>query len=299
MPVGAVIAAIGQSTDLADYPGLGQLDLSKKGTIKVQAPSQRTNLPDVFAGGDAVTGPATVVQAIGAGKRAAFAIHAYLRGLPLPTKVVPRPRDMVVPILMNYQEKAFIQRQENPLIDLDRRMHTFDRVERGLDEKAAKLEAKRCMRCDICERCGKCVEVCRDKMGVAAISFYHAGESSLILKDYVHGLPHCIGCGSCVNICPTGALQLQEKEDERILLMSGTIVNRVKLQTCQMCGAHYAPMGLIRNVDSLLIQNINQEVVQRGTQAFSHLCPDCRRQDFASKMQGPQAEERPQGAGQG
>lgn len=286
MPVGAVIAAIGQSPNLEDYPGLGSIELTKKGTIKVQAPSQRTSLPDVFAGGDAVTGPATVVQAIGAGKRGAYAIHAYLRGLPLPSKFIPRPRDMVSPILMNYQEKAFIQRQENPLIDLDRRMHTFDRVERGLDEKAAQKEARRCMRCDICERCGKCVEVCRDKMGVAAISFFHAGESSLILKDYVHGLPHCIGCGSCVNICPTGALQLEEKEDERILMMSGTVINRVKLQTCQMCGTHYAPMGLIRNVDNLLIKNVDNQVVDRGTQRFHHLCPDCRRQSFAGSLAG-------------
>jgi len=114
MPVGAVIAAIGQAPNLEQYPGLGPIELTKKGTVKVQVPHQRTNLPDVFAGGDAVTGPATVVQAIGGGKRAAQAIHAYLRGLPLPAKAFPRPRDMVAPLLMTYQQKAFIQRQENP-----------------------------------------------------------------------------------------------------------------------------------------------------------------------------------------
>ena len=43
-------------------------------------------------------------------------------------------------------------------------MHSFDRVELGLDEIAGREEAKRCMRCDICERCGKCVEVCRDHL---------------------------------------------------------------------------------------------------------------------------------------
>ncbi len=293
MPVGAVISAIGQAPNLEEYPGLGDIELTKKGTVKVQSPFQRTNLPDVFAGGDAVTGPATVVQAIGAGKRAARAIHAFLRGLPLPSKAVPRPREMVAPLVMTYQQKSFIQRQENPLIDLDRRMRTFDRVELGLDEIAAKQEAKRCMRCDICERCGKCVEVCRDKIGVAAISFYHAGESSLILKDYVHGLPHCIGCGSCVNICPTGALQMEDSGDERILMMSGTIVNRIKLQQCQMCGQRFAPMGLLRNVDGLLIKNVDGLVQDMGARAFHQLCPDCRRRHFADQMPGPRTEPRP------
>jgi thioredoxin reductase/ferredoxin len=277
--VGAVIAAIGQQPNLIEYPGLGPVELTKKGAIHVHAPSQQTNLPDVFAGGDAVTGPATVVQAIGAGKRAAMAIHAFLRGLPMPKRFVPRPHAMVEPILMTYQEKAFIQRQENPIIDLDRRLHTFDRVERGLDEASAKLEAARCMRCDICERCGKCVEICRDKIGVAAIGFHHAGESSLILKDYVHGLPHCIGCGSCVNICPTGALQMEDHEDERVLFMSGTIVNRVKLQPCGKCGQRFAPMGLIRNVGTIL--------VTAGYDNYKDLCPDCRREMFLEKVQGP------------
>jgi len=128
---------------------------------------------------------------------------------------------------------------------------------------------------------------------VAAISFHHAGESSLILKDYVHGLPHCIGCGSCVNICPTGALQMEESGDERILFMSGTIINRIKLQDCQMCGARFAPMGQINNVDSLLIKNVENLVRDMGARRFHHLCPDCRRRDFANKMPGRQPETLP------
>ncbi len=241
MPVGAVIAAIGQKPDVRNHPGFGSLELTKTETIKVRSFNQQTSVDDIFAGGDAVTGPATVVQAIGGGKRAAFAMHAYLRKTPLPEKTSPRPRAMISPIVLDYHTKAFIQRQEIPLIDLDRRMRTFDRVELGLDEIAGKEEAKRCMRCDVCERCGKCVEVCRDRLGVSAIRFFHAGESSLILKDYVHGLPKCIGCGSCVNICPTGALQMEDRGDERLLLMSGTVINRIKMEQCEGCGIYYSP----------------------------------------------------------
>ncbi len=278
MPVGAIIAAIGQKPNVMDFPAFTELKLSKKETINVRSYNQQTNIPDVFAGGDAVTGPATVVQAIGAGKRAARAMDAYLRDEAHPDKPVLRPRDMVAPIVLNYREKAFIQRQEIPMIDLDRRMHSFDQVELGLDEIAARQEAKRCMRCDICERCGKCVEVCRDQLGVSAIRFHHAGESSLILKDYVHGLPKCIGCGSCVNICPTGALKIEDQGDERLLMMCGTIINRIKMQACQGCGAYFLPKVFVKHVE--------KEMEPLVLSAVSDLCPECRRVAHAHKMSG-------------
>ncbi|MFH0824886.1 MAG: 4Fe-4S dicluster domain-containing protein, partial [Pseudomonadota bacterium] len=278
MPVGAVISAIGQKPDIADFPGLGEIELTRKETILVRSHNQRTNIPDVFAGGDAVTGPATVVQAIGAGKRAARAMHAYLRARDKPEQSAVRPRDMVAPIIMDYHEKAFIQRQEIPIIDLDRRLHTFDQVELGLDEIAARQEAKRCMRCDICERCGKCVDVCRDRLGVSAIRFHHAGESSLILKDYTHGLPKCVGCGSCVNICPTGALQMEDRDGERLLLMCGTVINRLKLQQCEGCGVYFVP--------KVFAKHIEKRVNATGNEAFAHLCPECRRVAFAYGVSG-------------
>jgi NADH-quinone oxidoreductase subunit F len=278
MPIGAVISAIGQKPALRDFPGFGDLELAKGATIKVRSHNQQTNIPDVFAGGDAVTGPATVVQAIGAGKRAAHAINLYLRGEALQPSVLPRPHDMVEPVQMNYHEKAFIQRQEIQLIDLDRRMRTFDQVELGLDEIAAQQEAKRCLRCDICERCGKCVEVCRDRLGVSAIRFHHYGESSLILKDYVHGLPKCIGCGSCVNICPTGALQMEDHGSERLILMSGTVINRIKMERCEGCGVFYVPKVFMKHVGKLV--GAPEEVFERK------LCPECKRIAGAAGMMG-------------
>ncbi|MEW6111617.1 MAG: FAD-dependent oxidoreductase [Thermodesulfobacteriota bacterium] len=278
MPVGAVIAAIGQIPHVQDYPGLGEIGLSRKATIEALPISCQTNISDVFAGGDAVSGPATVVAAIGAGKRAAWGIHAYLRGEPLEIRKVPRPRRMVKPIRMNYREKAFIQRQEIPLIDLKKRITTFAQVELGLDEKAAQEEARRCLRCDICERCGKCVEVCTEKLGVSAIRFYHAGESSLVLKDYVHGLPHCIGCGACVNICPTGALQLEDLGDERLLLMCGTTINRIKMEQCEGCGVYFLPR--------IFIKHVGKSIAVPGYEFDQKLCPECRRISHACRMSG-------------
>jgi ferredoxin len=282
MPVGAIISAIGQKPDIAGYFGFGDIRLTDSDTVRVRGYTQQTSIPDVFAGGDAVTGPSTVVEAIGGGKRAAMAIHAYLREQPLPRKLLPRPRHMVAPIKMNYHEKAFIQRQEIPLIDLDRRRNTFDQVELGLDEKAAMQEARRCMRCDVCERCGKCVDVCAEKLGYSGIEFYHAGESSLILKDYVHGLPYCIGCGTCENICPTGALQIEDKDGERRIVMSGTVINRLRLLQCESCGSDFVTKASAKNVE--------EDVKRAGGNLKVGLCPECRRIEQAARMVGAKSD---------
>jgi NADPH-dependent glutamate synthase beta subunit-like oxidoreductase/ferredoxin len=278
MPVGAIISAVGQKPDILDYPGLGELELTDRETIRVHGYTQQTGIADVFAGGDAVTGPSMVIEAIGAGKRAATAIHRYLRGEKSPRRSPVRPRRMVEPIRTDYQEKSLIQRHEIPIIDLDRRMHSFDEVEMGLDKKAAIEEAKRCMRCDICERCGKCAEVCSEKLGHSGIEFYHAGESSVILQGYEHGLPKCIGCGTCVNICPTGALQIEDKDGERLILMCGTVVNRLDMEQCQGCGIDF--------VTKTTADNVKKAVQETGGNLEICLCPECRRIERAASIAG-------------
>jgi ferredoxin len=94
----------------------------------------------------------------------------------------------------------------------------------------------------------------------------------------VHGLPKCIGCGSCVNICPTGALQLEDRDGERVLLMSGTVINRIKLETCEGCGAQYVTKVMVRHVEKL---------IEAPEEAFEQkLCQDCKRISKAFKMVG-------------
>jgi len=276
MKAGTVIYSVGHKPGIDAGPGMGKIELSQAGTLRVRGDTQRTNVPDVFAGGDAVTGPRTVVEAVAAGKRAAFAMHAYLSDQPLPRKTNPRPRAMVEPIRMDYHEKAFIQRQEISMADLNRRMTSFDQVESVLDETACQFEAKRCMRCDVCERCGRCVEVCAEKLGQSGIEFYHAGESSLILKDYVHGLPFCIGCGTCANICPTGALQVEDADGERRILMCGTVITRLRMISCERCGIDFVPKATAKHTEKAL-----------GKTGVSHkvrLCPDCLRIERAARF---------------
>ena len=90
LQVDAVIPAIGQTVDRKWLDDLKDLKWTKRNTLSVNIASMETSMEGVFAAGDAVSGPATVVEAIGGGKKAANAIDRYLRGIPHP-KMPPVP----------------------------------------------------------------------------------------------------------------------------------------------------------------------------------------------------------------
>ena len=84
LAVDAVISAIGQTVETEGLLPLEELKWSRRETIVANNITMETSIPAVFAAGDAVSGPATVVEAIGGGKRAAEAIDRHLRGIPQP-----------------------------------------------------------------------------------------------------------------------------------------------------------------------------------------------------------------------
>jgi len=141
-----IIPAISQEPDLSFLPEGHGFNISKWNTFIVDPETLQTNRQGIFAGGDAATGPATVIEAIAAGKRAAEMIDRYLRGLEL--KVVG---ENIGPIIrLTEEEIAKIERkprQEMPKLPLEARRGNFDEVELGFDEEAAVEEAKRCLRC--------------------------------------------------------------------------------------------------------------------------------------------------------
>jgi heterodisulfide reductase subunit A-like polyferredoxin len=144
----SVILAIGQAADLEGVP-------LKDGKIATDD-ALRTEIPGVFAGGDVVLGPATLVDAMAQGHRAAQAIDASLRGQPVPAKtkksldVAPSPRSNVVPL----------PRVGMRHLSDDKRKTGFGEVELGYTEEQAKAEAARCLACGLCSECGACVKVC-------------------------------------------------------------------------------------------------------------------------------------------
>jgi ferredoxin len=155
---------------------------------------------------------------------------------------VPVRRKRVEWLEVPASTKMTLKRPEMPLLNIDRRRTTFQQVELGYPENAVREEARRCLRCDICLRCGKCVEVCRDRMGVDALQMGYFDFDHPVKTDFRVTAERCIACGACAANCPTGAMRMEDRGDERILSLCGTILNRQKLLFCEDCGAVLGPM---------------------------------------------------------
>ena len=194
----AIIYAIGQQVDINCLDELQNLKWSRRNTIDTNMVSMETSMEGVFSAGDVVTGPATVVEAIGGGKRAAQAIDRYLNGIPQPKMPpVPKRRLRTDWLELTASAKTIQKRPEMPLLTIERRRTTFQQVELGYSEEISCREGGRCLRCDICLRCGKCVAICRDKMKIDALhlgymNFDHPDETDLRLTS-----ERCILCGAC------------------------------------------------------------------------------------------------------
>ncbi len=242
LPADVIISAIGQQVNADCMAFVEGLNWTRRQTISVKMATMETSLEGIFAAGDAVTGPATVIEAIGGGKRAAESIDRWLSGIPQPSMPpVPTRRRRADYLEVPAITKMTLKRPDMPLLNIDRRRTTFQQVELGHTENMVREEARRCLRCDICLRCGKCVEVCRDKMKVDALQMGYFDFDHPVQTDFRVTEERCILCGACATNCPTGAMHMEDRGDERVLSLCGTLLNRKKLLYCQSCGAVLGP----------------------------------------------------------
>jgi NADPH-dependent glutamate synthase beta subunit-like oxidoreductase len=149
LPVDVVITAIGQGSDTSCAAGCG-VEFNRDTTIKVDRKLAATR-PGVFAAGDAVLGPATVIEAVAQGNKVAQAMDEYLQGgEPLPKEGWLAYDE--VPLTYNMEDYAEAKRVEMPVQEPEVRRTNWKEVELGLSETACREECKRCLRCDLEER---------------------------------------------------------------------------------------------------------------------------------------------------
>jgi heterodisulfide reductase subunit A-like polyferredoxin len=167
IPADIVIFAIGQRPD---SNWLDQVCLQRNGRIQVDPNTLATDIPGIFAGGDAVTGTAFIVDAIAAGRRAAESIASYLseESFPLPEKVASAKnvadldsREVFRRIKEGSTSAA--PRAEMPKLPAEERKTGFTEICRGFSAEQAYAEATRCLRCGICSECNQCVYACQAK----------------------------------------------------------------------------------------------------------------------------------------
>ncbi|MCD6507327.1 NADH-quinone oxidoreductase subunit NuoF [Candidatus Poribacteria bacterium] len=150
LDVDLLIPTIGQSADTSFLREEDGIELERDGTFKVDRRTFLTTQEGVFAIGDAVTGPASVVSAVGQGNKVAKAIHRYLRGMDLLEPAKPMERPERVGEFEMAPEDAERPRAKASILAPEVRISDFREVELGFpNEIIAQNEARRCLRCDL------------------------------------------------------------------------------------------------------------------------------------------------------
>jgi putative selenate reductase len=208
LKVDSVIPAVGQRANLDFFP---------EQPLRIDPVSQETQLEKVFAGGDTVRGAATLIQAIGDGKRAAEAIQRRaLREFEFEPSVSGKKSD---PADLMKRQARRRPAARIPEIGLDERSG-FELVIRTLDEAAAREEASRCLQCD--ELCWVCVTVCPNRANIAftmepkdykiqqvkrvsgAIEISELETFRIEQRPQILNIgDYCNECGNCATFCPT------------------------------------------------------------------------------------------------
>ncbi len=149
VPLETLVVAISEEPETEAAAAAG-IELTKWGTLAGNPETFETNRPGVFAGGDVVRGPNTVVEAVADGKKAAAVIDRYLHGEDLLVEPTVRlPEIFVAPAEVAEGKAAEAPRAVSPHLEAEKRKRDFAEVELCLAEGAARGEARRCLRCDL------------------------------------------------------------------------------------------------------------------------------------------------------
>ncbi len=236
--VDSVVWATGQ---VLDPDGLDGVSLNRWGYISADE-VYRTNDASVFAAGDCVTGPTTVVEACGQAHKAAMLVHKYLRGLPVVAdkeayNCVKGTLDSIDP--EEYEQYEKIERNESVLRHARERKRDFAEVDPGFMAKQALSETDRCLSCG-CQDVNECL--------LREYATEYGAEKPELLREEV--LPvqddhpfivrdpnKCVLCGSCVRICAevTGASALGFTERGFNVVVSPTLGLPLAETACESC----------------------------------------------------------------
>ena len=194
LPVDTLILAVGQDAEtefLHSIPGL-RFDGD---VIKVDPITMMTDVPGIFAGGDAVPSDRTVTIGVGHGKRAARQMDAWLNRRLIEKKV---KHPLVGFDDLNLWYFGNNPRNVQPELTLEERTGVFAEIVGGLDEGQATYEATRCLSCGNCIECDGCVGACPED---AVIKL---GKGHRYRFDY----EKCTGCAWCYDQCPVHAIEM-------------------------------------------------------------------------------------------
>ncbi len=145
--IDTLILALGQKTKIKEIVEAESITLNRNDTVKYVSANGKTSVKDIFAGGDVVSGPATVVEAIGAAQNAAEEIDSYLTGKKEEEYYPWRVKDPIEVSFNPEDEPVSWGRESHHLIPLDKRKGNTE-VENTWESSIAQRESERCLRCE-------------------------------------------------------------------------------------------------------------------------------------------------------
>jgi NADPH-dependent glutamate synthase beta subunit-like oxidoreductase len=200
----AVIMAIGQSISL-DFIS-ENATLTNRGALVV-SDSLKSNLPGVFGGGDCVTGPSSVIDAIASGAMAAKSIDAYLKG----SQEDLREHDYIEKVWLKEDTEVDLKVRHRPrYLSPNRRVTNFDEIESSFTREEGIAESLRCLHCGPCDTCLEKDETCL--------------TDNAVVDETI-----CSGCGICGTVCPYNAVQRTE--------LGLAIIDEGNCKGCGICAA--------------------------------------------------------------
>jgi formate dehydrogenase major subunit len=239
IPAQTVIPAVSQATDLTFLWVESSFEINR-GRVKVDPATYATSVRGVFAGGDFVTGPTTLIEAAGHGKKCAYAIDRYLSGL---TDVTVSTNVKITSSWRHDMPEFYdvLPRQHIPVVQSQARMASTEAVvnfntpvELGYGANAAVAESTRCLMCNYniwfdpfrCVLCGACADVCPE--GVIHMVDVNQLKSEGLLPELEEAYgwdqggamildeERCIRCALCVKRCPFDAITMERFELQEI-----------------------------------------------------------------------------------
>ncbi|MBU0488888.1 MAG: FAD-dependent oxidoreductase [Bacteroidetes bacterium] len=248
-----ILAAIGQKTivnfvdDVNRHTDFGELKINKWGDLDTDPQTLQSGVKRIFAAGDGVTGPATLIQAVGQARVAARSVHQFLMGLPIvPEKkeFLSRKENFRVQTKEEYLPKFEKQiREEMPVLPAENR-YNFKEVELGYDsDQVALHETSRCLECG-CTEYNTC-DLKRYSTEYEADQVRIAGEFKDYQVDFRHPFVEidnnkCILCARCVRICRevvgANALGLVNRGFDTFVAPSmGDSLTETDCESCGLC----------------------------------------------------------------